>query len=263
MRVFREELSAAMKREDWALTACHWKQDGKIAHAHWHEAYEILYIRRGRIAQTINAERPEAGEGDVVIVRPSDIHGTDCLSPDGCDIDVLQFTAEKADGEGLLSGVVRPDEDIAALMDYLWDVKESDRPGRALLTAGLIQTLCGVLWPYSSSVKRKYPPDIEAVRAYLKQADDRRLETAAARFGYSPEHLSRKFRQAVGISYRGYCEQLCMRRAIVLLSDETLPLTAVSEQLGYSDSGCFIRAFRRAYGITPGAYRKRRRGLDG
>ena len=54
-----------------------------------------------------------------------------------------------------------------------------------------------------------------------------------------------------------------MRRAIVLLSDETLPLTAVSEQLGYSDSGCFIRAFRRAYGITPGAYRKRRRGLDG
>ena len=53
-----------------------------------------------------------------------------------------------------------------------------------------------------------------------------------------------------------------MRRAIVLLSDESLDLAAVSETLGYSDSGCFIRAFRQVYGITPGIYRRRRRGLD-
>jgi AraC-like DNA-binding protein len=88
------------------------------------------------------------------------------------------------------------------------------------------------------------------------------LQQTAARFNYSPEHLSRKFRNEVGISYRSYCEQVRMRRAIALLSDEAADLSVIAETLGYSDSSCFIRAFRQVYGITPGAYRKRRRSLD-
>lgn len=262
MKAYREEPSTAMKERRWALTLCCWQDCSSIVHAHWHEAYEVLYIRRGSIEEIINGKRYTADAGDVVVVAPYDIHSTASLSEDGCDIDVLQFTAGYLGSERLQSGVVRPEEPVAALYAYLWRIKENRRPGSKLLTSGLVQTLCGLLRPYSGPSATACSPEIEAVCDYLNGAQDLRLQQTAARFNYSPEHLSRKFRSEMGIPYRRYCEQVRMRRAILLLSDETADLPAVAELLGYSDSSCFIRAFRQVYGITPGAYRRRRRGLD-
>ena len=47
-----------------------------------------------------------------------------------------------------------------------------------------------------------------------------------------------------------------IRRAIKLL-DEGLPVSQVSERLGFSSASYFSAVFKRETGYTPGAYRKR------
>ena len=92
---------------------------------------------------------------------------------------------------------------------------------------------------------------------YMEQTDDLSLSGVAEKFGYSPEHLSRRFHAEKGISYRSYCDQIRMRRASVLLQREPGNLAFVAERLGYSDESSFIRAFKRMYGITPRVYCQR------
>ena len=65
---------------------------GIMADAHWHDAWEILFIRRGWGHQRINTSEFDFHIGDVIVIRSGDIHSTDALCPQGCDIDVLHFT---------------------------------------------------------------------------------------------------------------------------------------------------------------------------
>ncbi|WP_258122663.1 helix-turn-helix domain-containing protein [Mesorhizobium onobrychidis] len=41
----------------------------------------------------------------------------------------------------------------------------------------------------------------------------------------------------------------------------TLPIEAVSSEVGYEDASFFSRLFRRSVGMTPAAYRRRFAGL--
>ncbi len=46
------------------------------------------------------------------------------------------------------------------------------------------------------------------------------------------------------------------RRALILLTTTSLPLTQISEQLGFSESSTFTRAFKRWEGVAPLEYRQ-------
>ncbi|UVC17780.1 helix-turn-helix domain-containing protein [Mesorhizobium onobrychidis] len=45
------------------------------------------------------------------------------------------------------------------------------------------------------------------------------------------------------------------------LETGTLPIEAVSSEVGYEDASFFSRLFRRSVGMTPAAYRRRFAGL--
>ncbi|MGN0478433.1 MAG: cupin domain-containing protein, partial [Hominenteromicrobium sp.] len=61
---------------------------------HWHEGYEILYIRSGWGKQQINTQTLPFHPGEAAVICPGDIHATEALSPAGCEIDVVQFTED-------------------------------------------------------------------------------------------------------------------------------------------------------------------------
>ncbi len=57
---------------------------------HWHTAWEILFIRRGEASQILNASAANVAAGNIVIIRPGDVHATTATGEDGCDVDALQ-----------------------------------------------------------------------------------------------------------------------------------------------------------------------------
>lgn len=70
----------------------------------------------------------------------------------------------------------------------------------------------------------------------------------------------RRFTSATGMSPIEYCRAVRIARAREVLEAGDLPLKKVAEDLGYADVSAFARAFRRASGLSPGAYRKRHGG---
>jgi transcriptional regulator GlxA family with amidase domain len=81
---------------------------------------------------------------------------------------------------------------------------------------------------------------------------------AAARLGRRT--LLRRFRSATGMAPVEYCRAVRLARARELLEAGCVPLKEIAGSLGYVDLSSFARAFRRAHGSPPGAFRDRRGG---
>lgn len=269
MNVYKEQLWPSGDRHELHFRQNNSDMPKTLVAPHWHEGYEILYIRRGWGRQQINAASMSFYPGEVVVICPGDIHATEALSPKGCDVDIVQF-AEDALYTGerwhdvLVSGVLRPKDGYNQLFDAISRYSRDTQPGHDVLMSGLLRLLFGALIrSQHSEMTAHYSPEIEQVCAYLQQADTLQLEQTARRFGYSPEHFSRKFHEETFISFRKYCEKIRMRRAMNLLQDGTNSLEEIADQLGYGSTSSFIRAFKRVYGTTPNAYRSRRSAFSG
>jgi transcriptional regulator GlxA family with amidase domain len=78
----------------------------------------------------------------------------------------------------------------------------------------------------------------------------------ARRLGVSVWKLVRSFRADVRMSPGDYFRQMRLERANDLLIHSSLPVHEVGLACGYTDYSAFVRAFRRAYGKTPGQLRR-------
>jgi AraC-like DNA-binding protein len=83
------------------------------------------------------------------------------------------------------------------------------------------------------------------------------LERVASSLRMPPRSLQRRL-QAEGLCFRGLLDEWRRARALSLVNNSRLPLSEVSEALGYSEQSVFTQAFRRWYGGTPHRFRKQR-----
>ncbi|MBW7456022.1 AraC family transcriptional regulator, partial [Paenibacillus sepulcri] len=82
------------------------------------------------------------------------------------------------------------------------------------------------------------------------------LEEAAARAGIHPVTFSRLFKQRIGVNFVRYMVDRRMNRASFLLLNRNDSVAAVAAAVGYADLRHFSHLFKRAFGMTPGEYRK-------
>lgn len=83
------------------------------------------------------------------------------------------------------------------------------------------------------------------------------LTAMAALAHRSPYDLHRRFRRAVGETPKAYTSRVRLARAAADLLRTDRPVAAVAAAHGYSGHEVFTRAFTRAFGIAPRAYRAR------
>jgi AraC family transcriptional regulator len=88
--------------------------------------------------------------------------------------------------------------------------------------------------------------------------DDITLVNLAGIAGYSPFHFARKFALAMGIAPCRYISRMRLENAMAELAAGKLPLAEVALNAHFSSQASFTRAFRRATGMTPKEYRRRR-----
>lgn len=82
------------------------------------------------------------------------------------------------------------------------------------------------------------------------------LVSVADYIGINPTYLSTFIKEQMGETFLNYVLGLRMERAKELLSTTNLSLQEIAVQIGYANSGVFLRVFKKKYGLTPGAYRK-------
>jgi AraC family transcriptional regulator len=86
------------------------------------------------------------------------------------------------------------------------------------------------------------------------------LRALSERAGVHPVHLARAFRRAFGCSIGEYARRRQVVHALTLLEDPSLTLSAVACQAGFADQSHMTRRVRAHTGLTPRAWRMRRRG---
>ena len=93
-------------------------------------------------------------------------------------------------------------------------------------------------------------------------AGDLDLEALAQRFGYSPYHFHRVFKEAVGETPRQYVQRLRIEKAAYLLLITTDSVLDISLTTGFRNPETLARAFRKAFGTSPSTYRKEGRHIQ-
>ena len=89
----------------------------------------------------------------------------------------------------------------------------------------------------------------------IRQDADVTLSALAREYGYSEFHLSRKFREVSGMSFRDYLRYRRLAFALKDVRDTEKGLLEIAMDYGFSSNEAFTRAFREAYGVTPSRYR--------
>lgn len=83
-----------------------------------------------------------------------------------------------------------------------------------------------------------------------------RAGQVADRLGISTATLNRRLR-AEGQTFKRLLDERCKLLAGRMMSQESLPVSTVARRLGYAETACLTRAFRRWYGMTPRQFRHR------
>ncbi len=82
------------------------------------------------------------------------------------------------------------------------------------------------------------------------------VERMASEMHLSRNHFSMSYRKIFGISPRDDLSEMVMKEAQRMLKQTDNRVSEIAERCGYANTENFIRAFRKAVGITPLAYRK-------
>jgi transcriptional regulator GlxA family with amidase domain len=81
--------------------------------------------------------------------------------------------------------------------------------------------------------------------------------------GVSRAVLARRFAAAMGEPPQRWLTRSRLERAAALLGAADDGLAAIAAAVGYDSEFAFSRAFRREFGVAPGAYRRRLRRAGG
>jgi AraC family transcriptional regulator len=110
-----------------------------------------------------------------------------------------------------------------------------------------------MLFVETRSVESRLASAAMFVRSHL---DERiTLEGIADVAGFSPFHFHRIFRVAFGENLNAYVMRRRLQRAARELARGTDSITDIGLRCGYESPSAFGRAFARAFGMTPSAYR--------
>ncbi len=82
------------------------------------------------------------------------------------------------------------------------------------------------------------------------------LERLASHAGMSRAVFAARFKEKLGIAPIAYLTRYRLEQAQQLLQQPALSIAQISAKVGYSSEAAFNKAFRRALGIPPGAFRR-------
>ena len=107
----------------------------------------------------------------------------------------------------------------------------------------------------------KLKPAVQYIREHYADKEAMRQERIAARCAMSTSHFRAVFKEETGLSVRDFIIQTRLAKAAHLLTNTDMDILSVAMESGFGQVSCFNRIFRRSFGCTPTAFRKRAKGV--
>jgi len=246
---------------------------------HCHPCFELFYTESGGCRFLIDDHIYDLHAGDFILVPPMALHYTRYVFG-SCRRTVILFREEDIlpevlqlmpQGEDFLAhtSIFQVPEAFrsqvtGSLKQMVAEEKIND--GRSMLMRKLelqgVLLLCSrvCIFPSEAPVEI-HTTDYQLLQAanYINANYMNAISTSevAQAVGFSPNYLSRKFRTAAGIGLHEYIVFVRLYHAAQELVSTSDSITTIALRSGYSDSNYFKDSFKKKYGVTPRAYRKR------
>lgn len=216
--------------------------------AHLHATYEALIPLRGTYRCTIDGHGFSAKPGEVLAVRPGEVHADDTPGP--LLLAALQFAVEPPiawpDGPRVLAWA-----GATALVKSLRD-EPDDAHAAAVQDARCRELLARLLRAHGPA---DAPPFATELRRLLDARLDRPLDLdgLAEELRISRRTLTDRCRGTCGTSPARLLQELRLERARTLLTETVLPVKAIATRCGFANPNHFATAYRTRFGHPPRA----------
>ncbi|HJC56686.1 MAG TPA: AraC family transcriptional regulator [Candidatus Eisenbergiella intestinipullorum] len=244
---------------------------------HWHDRMELLYVRKGSLKLHAPDGRDTVRAGQTAVFAPRQLHGGFAGS-EGAAYHTIMFDVEKFCNATLAAqkylvpvcenrvGFQRviDDAQVRRTQERLLEAL-GDRQGNPLAVIGILYELLALLYRFAREVPRVLPKQDQGfseILKYINERFDRKLspKEVSARFGYNETYFCRRFREMTGLTFTGYLLALRMERAQKLLLETKEEIGSIAWKCGYTDMSYFSHCFRRQFGMSPAAFRKKQEG---
>ena len=248
---------------------------------HWHDEFEIIYVRSGFLAVSISGESYIGKTGDAFVVSPGNLHlmgsqtGTVDYYTFLFPLKYISFRTDDMLDEKLLeplnSGHLmicpRVKDTAKELCEQLIEIYEAKKDESESKITTQVRTKIILLqfilemWKKGFIIENdtsgRNTVEKEMV-SYIQQNFTGKisLREFGEQFHLSEKYISRYFKEHFHITLSQYVTYLRLEHAKQLLQDTDIPVTDVAMQSGYQNVSYFIRSFQKAYAVSPLKYRK-------
>ena len=249
---------------------------------HWHDEFEIIYVKSGFLTVSISGENYIGKPGDAFVVSPGNLH---FMGSQTGNVDYftflfpLKYISFRTDDilddkllEPLNSGhlMISPEiedtvkEQCEQLVEIYGAKKEESQSKitAQIKTKIILLQFILKLWKKGFIVENdtsgKNTVEKEMV-SYIQQNFTGKilLKEFGKQFHLSEKYISRYFKEHFHITISQYVTYLRLEHAKQLLQDTDIPVTEVAMQSGYQNVSYFIRSFKKTYGMSPLKYRNK------
>ena len=250
---------------------------------HWHDEFEIIYVRSGFLTVSISGESYIGKTGEAFVVSPGNLHlmgsqsGTVDYYTFLFPLKYISFRTDDMLDEKLLeplnSGHLmicpRVKDTAKELCEQLIEIYEAKNDESESKITTQVRTKIILLqfilemWNKGLVVENdtsgRNTVEKEMV-SYIQQnyTGTISLKEFGEQFHLSEKYISRYFKEHFHITLSQYVAYLRLEHAKQLLQDTDIPITEVALQSGYQNVSYFIRSFKKTYEVSPLKYRKNR-----
>lgn len=248
---------------------------------HFHGCFELYFVEQGAVNILIGGGSYQLDQGDFLVIPPRTFHCTQYPTL-RCVRSVVYFRPQDisrrvlglvSDPDALLSlpqiihvsRVAQP-QFVELISRMIREDRQPDPQTGALMYYYLQELF--LLISRCGEIRQELPLDIVVTNEqvlsaarfiHLNYMHQISAADIAAASGFSPNHLSRKFRQAAGIGTHEYLIQIRLQHAALALASTEESITQIALSCGFSDSNYFKDVFKKHFGQTPRDYRRKQK----
>ncbi len=252
---------------------------------HWHSEIEIIVIKKGCGFVSVNFEKHKVTIGDIVFIRPGQLHSIEQDNNNFMEYENIIFKSEllisnKNDLcaknfiipliEGKIPSITFLNQSISYYFDISKCIENIDKlcsakpEGYQLILKSILFKFIFILISNKGTINTYSniePKSLEKLKIVLKYVEENytehiTIEDMANLTFYSKSHFMKFFKLHIGTGFIEYLNNYRLTMAEQILKNSNLSVLEVANMSGFDNLSYFNRIFKRKYLCSPGKYAK-------